>query len=165
VFRYSLASATRDAARFGDELEFLRAYLAIERARLGERLRFEEAVEPGLEAVPVPGLLFQPLVENAVRHAVADREAGGTVRLEARRVDGALRVTVADDGPGFTPGAPARGHGVGLESVRERLRIAGPGHALAIDSAPGRGARVTVTLPLEPRPEPPAAPEEARPCG
>lgn len=149
VFRYSLASATNETGRFGDELEFLRAYLAIERARLGDRLRFEERVEPGLESVPVPGLLFQPLVENAVRHAAADREAGGTVRLEARREGGLLLVTVSDDGPGFSPGAPARGHGVGLESVRERLRLAGPGHALAIDSAPGGGARLTVTLPID----------------
>lgn len=165
VFRYSLASASGDHARFGDELEFLRAYVAIERARLGDRLTYVESVEPGLEAVPVPGLLFQPLVENAVRYAVAEREAGGTVRLEARR-DGAgsLRVTVADDGPGFTPGAPPRGHGVGLESVRERLRLAGAGHALDLDSVPGSGTRVVVTLPLQPAPSPSLAPLENEPC-
>ena len=150
VFRHSLASASGEHARFGDEMEFLRAYLAIEHARLGERLRFMESVEPGLEAVPVPGLLFQPLVENAVRYAAADREQGGTVRLEARREGGSLRVTVSDDGPGFTPGAAPRGSGVGLSSVRERLRLAGEGHRLDIDSSPGRGARVTVILPLAP---------------
>ena len=150
VFRHSLASANGDHARFGDELEFLRAYLAIERARLGDRLRFEEAIEPGLEAVPVPGLLFQPLLENAVKYAAAEREAGGTVRLEARRDGDSLRVTVSDDGPGMAPGARPSGHGVGLESVRERLRLAGEGHALDIDSSPGRGTRVTVTLPLHP---------------
>lgn len=159
VFRYSLASASHDHARFGEELEFLRAYLTIEKARLGERLRYEEAVEPGLEAVPVPGLLFQPLLENAVKYAVAARDAGGTVRLEARRDGDSLHVTIADDGPGLSPGAPPDGHGVGLESVRERLRLAGAGHALEIDSAPGRGTRVTVTLPLAPpvhSPLPPA---------
>lgn len=150
VFRHSLASASGEHARFGDELEFLRAYLAIEHARLGERLRFVESVEPGLEAVPVPGLLFQPLVENAVRYAAAEREKGGTVRLEARREGGSLRVTVSDDGPGFTPGAPPRGSGVGLSSVRERLRLAGEGHTLDIDSSPGRGARITVILPIDP---------------
>ncbi len=157
VFRHSLATANADHARFGDELEFLRAYLTIEQARLGERLRFEEQVEPGLEAVPVPVLLFQPLLENAVKYAAANRAEGGNVRLEARRDGGSLVVTVADDGPGFAPGAAPSGHGVGLESVRERLRLAGDGHALAIDSAPGRGARVVVTLPLSPPSVPPAA--------
>jgi signal transduction histidine kinase len=167
VFRHSLASANGEHARFGDELEFLRAYLAIERARLGERLRFEESVEPGLEAVPVPGLLFQPLLENAVKYAAAERESGGTVRLEARREGDSLRVTISDDGPGIAPGARPRGHGVGLESVRERLRLAGEGHALHIDSAPGRGTRVTVTLPLHPSvpsPSPVPVPKELPTC-
>jgi len=102
--------------------------------------------------VPVPSLLFQPLVENAVRYAVSPRESGGTIRLLARRVNGALQVTIEDDGPGFSPGTVPAGHGVGLESVRERLRIAGAGHAIDVQTAPATGARVTVTLPLEPRP-------------
>jgi signal transduction histidine kinase len=167
VFRYSLTTASGDHARFGDEMEFLRAYLAIEHARLGSRLHFDESIEPGLETVPVPGLLFQPLVENAVRYAVAEREAGGSVRLEARRDGDSLRVTVSDDGPGFVPGTPARGHGVGLESVRERLRLAGSGHSLEIDSRPGHGARVTVTLPLRPELPPPSSfptSQEPSPC-
>src|SRR5262249_22683924 len=107
-------------------------------------------VEPGLDDVPVPGLLFQPLIENAVRYAVAPRPAGGTVTLRVRRDPSGDTFTaeIADDGPGFSPGARPRGHGVGLESVRERLRLGGPGHASALDSAPGAGTRVRVTLPL-----------------
>lgn len=164
VFRHSLASASGSHTPFGGELEFLRAYVAIEHARLGERLRYEEAVEPGLEGVPVPGLLFQPLLENAVRYAAAERAEGGTVRLEARRRGESLLVTIADDGPGIS-GAPPSGHGVGLESVRERLRLAGDGHALDIDSGPGRGTRITVTLPLAPAPAPPSTSmQEIKPC-
>ena len=147
VFRYALTSSDREHVTLGDELAFLRSYLQIERVRLGERLRVVETVEPGVEAALVPGLLLQPLVENAVRYAVAERAEGGTVRLEARRVGDAVELLVADDGPGFTPGAPVRGHGVGLESVRERLRLAGPDHTFTVDSAPGRGTRVLVTLP------------------
>lgn len=163
VFRHSLAATTGEHARFADELDFLRSYLAIEKARLGARLRFEEAIEPGLESVPVPGLLLQPLLENAVRYAVAERETGGSVRLAAAREGESLRVTIADDGPGFRPGAPPHGHGVGLESVRERLRLAGEGHGLAIDSEPGRGTRVTVTLPLRPSPAAATAPARRAP--
>jgi len=150
VFRYALASSREETSRFGDELEFLRTCLAIERVRFGDRLRIEEAIEPGLEDVRVPSLLFQPLVENAVQYAVSPRAEGGRVRLEARREGDTLRFTVADDGPGMTAGAAPAGHGVGLESVRERLRLNGDGHALAIDSPPGGGTRVTVTMPLVP---------------
>jgi len=165
VFRYALASSREETSRLGDELAFLRTYLAIERVRFGERLRIEEAIEPGLDDVPVPSLLFQPLVENAVRYGVSPRPEGGRVRLEVRREADRLSVTVADDGPGFTPGGPPRGSGVGLESVRERLRLAGPPSALAIDTAPGRGARLTVTLPITPPPRPlPAPPPSEKTC-
>ncbi len=156
VFRYSLAASRHDHARFADELEFLRNWLQIEHARFGDRLHAEEAIAPGLDDLMVPTLLFQPLLENAVRYGVSTRPEGGTVRLEAAREGDLLRVTIADDGPGFEPGRPPQGHGVGLESVRERLRLEGPPHALAIDSQPGRGTRVTVTLPARTFPASPS---------
>jgi two-component sensor histidine kinase len=150
VFRYALTASGREHTRLADELEFMRAWLAIERARFGPRLRVVEDIEPGLEDVPVPGLLFQPLIENAVRYAVATRPEGGTITLRVRRDASGRTLTaeVGDDGPGFEQGGPASGHGVGLESVRERLRLGGEGHGFAIDTAPGRGTRVLVTLPL-----------------
>ena len=150
VFRYALTSSDGDTARLGDELAFLRSYLAIEQVRLGERLRVVEHIDPALLAAAIPPLLLQPLVENAVRYAVAARTKGGTITIEARREAGALVMVVADDGPGFTEGAAPQGHGVGLESVRERMRLAGAGHAFAIDTAPGSGTRITLTLPLFP---------------
>ena len=164
VFRHALTASGREHTRLADELEFLRSWLAIERVRFGERLRVVEDVEPGLDDVPVPGLLFQPLIENAVRYAVAPRAEGGTVWLRVHRDAGGdtLTAEIADDGPGFTPGARPSGNGVGLESVRERLRLGGESHAFALESAPGLGTRVRITLPLAPaalpRPEPAAAP-------
>ena len=154
VFRHALTASVREHTRLADELEFLRSWLAIERVRFGDRLRVVEDVEPGLDDVPVPGLLFQPLIENAVRYAVAPRPAGATVTLRVRRDPGGITLTaeIADDGPGFTPGARPSGNGVGLESVRERLRLGGAGHAFALESAPGAGTRVRVTLPLSPAP-------------
>ena len=147
VFRYTLKASGQEHASLADELEFLRSYLAIERVRFGDRLRVEESVEPGLESVPVPSLLLQPLVENAVRHGVASRPAGGTVRIAARRDGDRLVIEVADDGPGFDGDRPASGAGFGLHSVRERLRAAGLPD-LALESAAGRGTRVRLTLPL-----------------
>jgi signal transduction histidine kinase len=156
VFRHALTASVREHTRLADELEFLRSWLAIERVRFGDRLRVVEDVEPGLDDVPVPGLLFQPLIENAVRYAVAPRPAGGTVTLRVRRDPGGgtLTAEIADDGPGFTPGARPNGNGVGLDSVRERLRLGGAGHAFALESSPGQGTRVRVTLPLVPTPLP-----------
>jgi len=150
VFRYTLRASDQEFVRFGDELEFLRNVLAIERTRFGERLRIVEEIEPGLEALRVPSLLLQPVVENAVRHGAASRIEGGTVRIAARRDGDLLRVAIADDGPGLDPAAPPRGEGFGLHSVRERLRVAGPPHALEIVTPPGGGTEVRITLPIHP---------------
>jgi len=157
VFRYTLGASGKEMVPLSEELEFLRTVLAIEHTRFGERLRVVEDIEPGLDSVPVPSLLLQPLVENAVRHGLAPRAEGGTVRLAARREGDRLIFTVEDDGVGMRPDAAPRGTGFGLHSVRERLRVAGPPHRLDIDTAPGRGTRIEVTLPIPPS-APPSTP-------
>ena len=156
VFRYTLRASGLDRVPLGDELAFLRNVLAIEQTRFGERLHVVEDLEPGLESILVPGLLLQPIVENAVRHGIGARVQGGTVRIAVRRATSAageplLVVTIEDDGPGFDPSAPpstgGSGAGFGLHSVRERLRVAGPPHALAIETPPAGGTRIVITLP------------------
>jgi anti-sigma regulatory factor (Ser/Thr protein kinase) len=160
VFRYALRASERDRAPLSQELEFLRAYLDIEKARFGDRLRIEESIAPGVESAAVPTLLLQPLVENAVRHGIAPRPQGGTIRLAARADGDRLVLAVEDDGLGFdAAGAAASPHpprdaddagGFGLHAVRERLRAEGLADAMTIESAPGRGTRVVLTLPLQP---------------
>ena len=163
VFRYALQASDREHQRLGDELGFLRAYLDIERTRFGERLRIVETIEPGLESFLVPSLLLQPLAENAVRHGVATRPEGGTIQLDARRAGDALVIEVRDDGPGFGSERALSGTGFGLHSVRERLRAAGLGDALQIESRPGYGTRVRVTLPLLQAPPTPHEPRGTEP--
>jgi len=159
LFRHGLSASERETTSLKDELAFERAYLDIERARFGGRLSIETTVEPGLESLPVPSLLLQPVVENAVRHAIAPRAAGGTVRLSARRVGDALVLAVEDDGPGMSDEARAGalgegeartpgGRGFGLFALRERLRASGLDRALAIERPPSGGTRVVVTLPI-----------------
>ena len=160
LFRHALSASERETVPLADELAFAHAYLDIERARFGGRLRVETAIEPGVESVPVPSLLLQPVVENAVRHAISPRESGGVVRLEARREGSALVLAVEDDGPGMSAEQVARaldearepgGRGFGLFALRERLRASGLERALAIERGPSGGTRVVVTLPLQPR--------------
>jgi signal transduction histidine kinase len=139
-----------DRVALRDELEFTRDYLALEGLRLGERLRVREAVAEGLLGRVVPPFVLQPLVENAVRHAVAPRAAGGEVALRADEADGALRLVVEDDGPGPT-GAAERPGGLGLRLLRDRLEALYRGGAsLTLDRGPMGGLRATLWLRGEP---------------
>jgi signal transduction histidine kinase len=168
VFRHALRASEREWTPLGDELAFLRDYLGIERVRFGDRLAVEERIAPGLDAVPVPSLILQPLVENAVRHAIAARPAGGRLVIAARAEGDRLLLEVVDDGPGFDPAQldeRAGTGGFGLFAVRERLRAAGFADALAIDSAPGRATCVRVTLPLDPDTTPLAPSPRPQPDG
>jgi two-component system LytT family sensor kinase len=154
LFRHVLRASEREHVPLAEELDFLRSYLAIERVRVGDRLRVEERIEPGLESLAVPSLLLQPLVENAVRYAVAPRVEGGTVRLEARREGERLVLEVGDDGPGLDGARAPSGTGFGLHSVRERLRAARLPD-LEVHSEPGRGTRMRLSLPVLPMPSHP----------
>lgn len=122
--RASLALGARERVAFEEELSLAERYLAIEQVRFGDRLAVERAIEPAALPCLVPPLLIQPLIENAVKHGVADRVEGGTVRIEARR-DGA-RLEIAVENPRDPDAPPRRGHGLGLENVRRRLETLDP---------------------------------------
>src|SRR6185295_19284485 len=100
IFRYFLQT-DRAFIPLEKELEIVRAYLEIEALRLGSKLRIEIDVSPEALAVSIPILSVEPLVENAVKHGVADKPEGGLVRVEARIESGALRIRVSDTGQGF----------------------------------------------------------------
>ncbi|HEV8124917.1 MAG TPA: histidine kinase [Gemmatimonadales bacterium] len=132
------------------ELELLESYLAIERMRFSDRLAVSFEVAPETLAAVVPNLVLQPLVENAVRHAIAPRLAPGRIRISAARDGDVLRLQVIDDGAGVVPSAmSARGSaGLGLSTTRARLeRLYGA--RAHLDLAPGAegGTVATVTMP------------------
>jgi signal transduction histidine kinase len=142
------AGAGGEEVRLAREWEFVRNYLALEELRLAERLRLEVAVDAETLDARVPAFCLQPLVENAIRHAVAPRAGGGRVRIEIGRAGDDLRLAVSDDGPGAEPGAAEAGNGRGLALVRRRLAaLYGERAALRIDTAPGRGFTAEVRLP------------------
>ncbi len=137
-----------------EELEIVRAYLEVEKLRLGDRLQIEIEVEPPALRQQIPMLTVQPLVENAVKHGVARRASGGAVSVQVRLRDERLSVMVADNGPGFpVERESGKGLGVGLENVERRLQLCyGAGCDLEINSRPGEtrvGFVAPAALPAE----------------
>ncbi len=146
LLRYTLEVSRAEQVPLGDELAIVRRYLALERARLGERLRYDIAVEEGLETLAVPPFLVLPLVENAVRHGIAPRRDGGLVTITARREDSVPVITVKDDGPGLA-GSTTGGTGTSLADLRARLALLGG--TLETGPADGGGFRARIRLPGE----------------
>ena len=147
LLRLTLDDVEAQVVPLWRELEFLRLYLSIEQVRFEDRLRVRIA-QTGLSEVLVPHMLLQPIVENAVRHGLGQSEEGVTIEVVATRSDGALKLTVSDDGPGLL--SPRPGHsGIGLTNTRSRLlRLYGDSAHLVIEPASVRGVRVSITLPI-----------------
>jgi signal transduction histidine kinase len=122
LLRMTLDSVAHPEARLTGEMDFLEKYLQIEQVRLGDRLIVKFDVDPEVLDAVVPGLLLQPLVENAIRHGIAPTGRPGTVTVAARREGEMLVMTVTDTGPG--PGdraMAALSTGIGLSNTRARL--------------------------------------------
>jgi len=150
LLRRTLAADGTSPVPLADEWSFALEYLELERLRLGDRLRFEAAIDPATDRCLVPTFTIQPLVENAVRHAIAPRLAGGTLRVSAVRNDGRVRVEVHDDGPGPGPANGVPGTGQGLDLLRRRLEALYGGAArLTLETEPGGGTCATVELPAQ----------------
>lgn len=131
---------------FSTELQHIRTYLYLEQLRFGEELQVKLDIQT--EDFYLPALSIQPLVENAVKWGVGQKEEGGTVTLATRSVPGGVALTVEDDGVGFDPNKPpedGRTH-FGLQLVRERLQLL-CGATLTVTSHPGCGTKVCLFLP------------------
>ena len=148
LLRHTLAGTGADEVPLGAELDFLRLYLEIEETRFQDRLRVTYDVAPDAQSALVPDLILQPLVENAVKHAVSARTAPVRVSVSARRAGDRLELRVDDDGPGLGDGPPR--DGIGLSTTRERLgRLYGDAGRLTLGPGPGgRGASAVVELPF-----------------
>lgn len=121
--RATLSASRAPLHPLSAEFDRLRDYLELMSVRMGPRLAYTLHLPPDLADVPIPSLLLQPLVENAIHHGLEPHVAGGRIDVRAQRLPaGRLRLEVADTGAGYDPAAPAReGHGFGLAQVRERL--------------------------------------------
>lgn len=118
VFRQVVAASDQPTIPLKQELAFVEAYLGLEKARLGDRLRVSIDIPEDLEAVGIPPLSLQVIVENAVKHGVAPLEQGGDVRIGAERRGDRIYIWVEDPGSGLSP---LKGTGTALEVLRQRL--------------------------------------------
>jgi signal transduction histidine kinase len=140
--------ASVDQVAFHEEWAFVTSYLELEQMRLGERLSLTLHAGDDVMDVPVPPFALQPLVENAITHAIAPRREGGRLQLRARRADGRLLLEVEDDGPGTSEAAVLASPRLGLRLLRERLlALYGDAARLAFEPVAGGGLRVRLELP------------------
>jgi sensor histidine kinase YesM len=149
-FRYVLR-ASHGPVTLENEIAFVEDYLALEKLRFGDRLTVRVEIDPAARILPVPGLIVQPLVENALKHGLAPLEGGGSVGIRVLRRDGQVLVQVEDDGRGLArPERPGDAGGTGLTNVRGRLRSAfGPRATLELSSLPGGGALALLSIPVD----------------
>jgi signal transduction histidine kinase len=149
IFRYMLTRTQAELVPLAEELEIAEAYLDIERARFGDDLVVTEEIDERARTLLLPGLILQPLVENAVKHGISQKIGGGTVSIRAAVEDAILRLTVHDTGIGICGRGSVFERGVGLRNVRDRLvKLYGPQYAPAIRTAAGEGTTVTLRIPM-----------------
>jgi signal transduction histidine kinase len=149
--RLTLENSGAQEVSLQKELDFLTCYLEIERVRFQDRLTTSVEVEPAALDAFVPNLILQPIVENAIRHGIAQTRGPGRVEIYAKREHGSLRIRVRDNGPGLlaiTRPDDGLREGLGLSNTRARLeQLYGAAHRFELENAPGGGLLVTLEIP------------------
>jgi two-component system, LytTR family, sensor kinase len=148
--RLTLEHSNEQMVTLKQEIEFLRCYLEIEQVRFEDRLSVDFRIEPTTLSAHVPHLILQPLVENAIRYAIAPHAAPGSIRVAAKRLDGLLRLEVKDSGPGIEMSSSSvEKQGVGLSNVRARLKQNyGTEFRFEMANVPGGGLAVVLEMPF-----------------
>lgn len=149
--RLTLENAGTQEVTLQQEMEFLNGYLEIERIRFQDRLTTHVKVDPRVLDVRVPNLILQPIVENAMRHAIATHSSAGRIEIVAAPRNGVLRIQIKDNGPGLSADqslASYVGKGLGLANTKARLeRMYGSKHRFELTNDPVGGLLVTLEIP------------------
>jgi Histidine kinase len=146
LLRYALRQSSEDVT-LRQEWEFTREYLAFEALRLGKRLRLETNVSEAALDADVPPFILQPLVENAIRHGVADSPSGGDIAVHIARDEGSVLLWVSNS---LVNGTAAAGMaGTGLQRLRERLALKYHAGRTHVEVATGTKFAVSVRLPWQ----------------
>lgn len=147
VLRHVLQNKKEPEITLDEEITFIEKYLAIEQVRFSDRLKIRFVIESALRDALVPELILQPLVENAIRHGIAERIEDGEIQVAAREEEGNLVVSVQDNGPGYRPGDR---EGVGLANTRARLEeLYGTARRLEVSTGKHGGTIAVLRFPLK----------------
>lgn len=145
LLRGALARTRSSISTLGQEVDFARAYLAVQATRMQGRLRYQCELPEDSRDVPLPPLLIQPLLENAVIHGIEPVPEGGRIKLKARLTGDELVLSVSDNGAGMSESGTSGG--TGLRNVRERLRLVyGPNASLDLAPASPRGVKTRIVI-------------------
>jgi two-component system, LytTR family, sensor kinase len=153
--RHTLEQDGVENVSLEQELDSLMLYLNIEKARFEDRLTLVFEIDCAARQASVPGLILQPILENAMKYAIGPSENGGTVRICAAVVGDKLHLEVSDDGPGMVDTSEsatfAQGHGVGLSNTRKRLEtLYGEEYSLEIGNGSPAGLTIKICIPYQP---------------
>jgi sensor histidine kinase YesM len=143
--RTSLSRTFPDQITLDREIDMIKAYLNIQKIRMGERLHFQVELPEAIREHPFPPMLLQPLVENAIKHGLEPKMEGGEITIQAAEEDDRIRIEVRDTGLGFSS---FQGTGVGIGNVRERIQLlyGGKGRLILEENKPN-GVRAIVEVP------------------
>lgn len=137
------------------EISMVKSYIELEKARFGDRLKFEFIIEESILEQRIPALIIQPIVENSVRHGLMKRISGGIVKIFAEKNNNQLKITIEDNGVGMCPEKPDKlldnnssTGSVGLKNVNKRL-LNEYGQGLFIESREGEGTKVIINIPIK----------------
>lgn len=151
MMRYILEH--QESATLAEEMELITRYCNLQKLRFGDRLQTEIFLDESVRSFPIPKLLVQPLVENAILHGIEPLNRKGTLRVSAgpenREAKRFLVICVQDDGVGFTPGALSDGAGLGMRNVRERLALAFANASITLASEPGAGTCAVISIEMD----------------
>src|SRR5215469_2166036 len=150
--RRVLEGSERQQVTLGEEMEFLKKYLEIQKLRFAERLEIQIEVPEDLYAAQVPSLILQPMVENAIKHGISQRARGGSVRIGASRVGGVLTLRVYNDGPTLPVDWESAHSGIGIPNVRTRLQSLYGGDCELRVSNRDQGVEVSLSVPFREAP-------------
>ena len=146
--RSTLSRSEAQTITFNQELEFLKCYLDIERIRFQDRLTVNLEIDPQTLEVPVPNLILQPIVENAVQHGIARQTEAGLIMIRATKLQDRLLIEVEDNGPGLTANQNGNS-GIGLKNTKSRLeQFYGHDFSFQLENADGRGVLVSMNIPV-----------------
>ena len=143
--RTSLSRTFPDPITLDQEIDMIKAYLNIQKIRMGERLHFKIELPDAVRQHPFPPMLLQPLVENAVKHGLEPKMEGGEIMIKVGEEDEVIRIEISDDGQGFSSFNKT---GVGIGNVRERIKLlyGGKGRLIVEENKPN-GVRAVIEVP------------------